>query len=106
MADGDRCDCGSSLDLRDILVDTATGPSIIVTVCGLCAAGPVSPCPVPASVARILARRAACGSPENRPPQPLRPMANSFYRDINTRRVRRNGESHARLRHCQRRCVR
>ncbi|MFH8569575.1 hypothetical protein [Streptomyces sp. NPDC017993] len=67
MTDDDRCDCGSPLDLRDVLIDTATGPCIVLTVCGLCATGPVSPCPVPESVARILASRAGVRLPRDPP---------------------------------------
>ena len=67
MADGDRCDCGSTLDLRDILVDSATAPCIVITICGLLAAGPVSPCPVPESAARVLARRAGVRLPGEPP---------------------------------------
>jgi hypothetical protein len=67
MANGERCDCGSTLDLRDVLIDTATGPCMARTVCDLCAAGPASPCPVPVSVARILARRAGVRLPGDPP---------------------------------------
>ncbi|WP_407555507.1 hypothetical protein QOM21_37225 [Streptomyces sp. Pv4-95] len=63
MADGDRCDCGSTLDLRDVLVDSASGPCIARTVCSVFAAGQVSPCPVPESAARVLARRAGVRLP-------------------------------------------
>ncbi|MGW7247679.1 hypothetical protein [Streptomyces decoyicus] len=57
-----RCACGSTLDLRVVSIDTATGPAITVTCCGACAPGTVGPA-VPDGVARILARRAGVPLP-------------------------------------------
>lgn len=64
-----RCACGSTLDLRDVAIDSATGPAHVVTVCGPCAPGAVPS--VPPGVARILARRAGVRLPGQ--PKRLRP---------------------------------
>ncbi|MEV7470287.1 hypothetical protein AB0O20_27840 [Streptomyces kronopolitis] len=56
MTSSPRCDCGSNLDLRDIAIDSASGPPRLVTFCGPCA--PAATGPVPESVAWVLARRA------------------------------------------------
>jgi len=60
-----RCDCGSTLDLRDVEIDSATGPARVVTVCGPCAPG--ATLPVPPAVARVLARRARVRLPGDPP---------------------------------------
>ncbi|WP_326617485.1 hypothetical protein OG863_08925 [Streptomyces decoyicus] len=54
--DATRCDCGSNLDLRDVVLDSASGPCVVITLCGRCAPGALPP--VPPGVAKILARRA------------------------------------------------
>ncbi|MEU5214059.1 hypothetical protein [Streptomyces sp. NPDC020742] len=60
-----RCDCGSTLDLRDVLLDSASGPCRSVTFCGRCA--PYATESVPEGVARILARRAGLRLPDDPP---------------------------------------
>ncbi|MEU9498270.1 hypothetical protein [Streptomyces sp. NPDC048196] len=63
MTASTRCDCGSTLDLRDIVLDSASGPGRTVTFCGACA--PKATLPVPAGVSRVLARRAGVRLPDD-----------------------------------------
>ncbi|BDH15791.1 hypothetical protein HOK021_69700 [Streptomyces hygroscopicus] len=56
MTSSPRCDCASTLDLRDVPIDSASGPPRYVTLCGTCA--PATTGTVPDSVAWVLARRA------------------------------------------------
>ncbi|MFF7410028.1 hypothetical protein [Streptomyces lydicus] len=69
MTASTRCACGSTLDLLEIVLDSASGPPRPVTVCGPCAPG--ATLPVPPAVARVLARRADIRLPGD--PQQLRP---------------------------------
>jgi len=64
-----HCACGSTLDLRDVSIDSASGPPRPTTFCGQCAPG--ATLPVPPGVARVLARRADIRLPGD--PQQLRP---------------------------------
>ena len=67
MTASTRCDCGSRINLRDIVLDSASGPPRTVTFCGGCA--PRATLPVPSGVARVLARRAGVRLPDD-PVQP------------------------------------
>ncbi|AOP45676.1 hypothetical protein [Streptomyces lydicus] len=60
-----RCACGSTLDLRTVMVDSVSGPPRPVTVCGPCAPG--ATLPVPPTVARVLARSAGIRLPGDLP---------------------------------------
>lgn len=64
MTGSPRCDCGSTLDLRDVPIDSASGPPRFVTLCGTCA--PATTGTVPDSVAWLLARRAGGSLPGER----------------------------------------
>lgn len=63
--DSPRCDCGSTLDLRDVILDSASGPCVVITFCSQCAPRAVPP--VPPGVAKILARRAGVRLPDDPP---------------------------------------
>ena len=69
MTASTHCACGSTLDLRDVSIDSASGPPRPTTFCGQCAPG--ATLPVPPGVARILARRHGVWLPGD--PPPLRP---------------------------------
>lgn len=65
MTAGTRCGCGSMLGLRDVLLDSASGPLRTVTCCDRCA--PAAEFPLPEGVARILARRGGIHLPAETP---------------------------------------
>lgn len=69
MTRSPRCDCGSTLNLRDVPIDSASGPPRLVTLCGTHA--PDDTGPVADSVAWVLARRPGVHIPGE--PGSLRP---------------------------------
>ncbi|MFG2226948.1 hypothetical protein [Streptomyces sp. NPDC048644] len=54
MTVSNRCDCGSDWNLRDVYIDTASGPCIARTYCGDCAPGPSRLDTVPGSADPLL----------------------------------------------------